>query len=87
MSVDTDEGGPSVKLEWMKLTREAQRTRKALQAGDEYTFELRGDAVVSSRYLLMGLHEFTEMARLDVTARWYHALMTPWGKRWWLGRM
>ncbi|MFD5143143.1 hypothetical protein [Streptomyces sp. NPDC058401] len=86
MSVDTTEGGPKAELQWMKLTRKATLTRKTLQPGAEYPFELRGDEVVSSDFLLMGLYEFTEMARLDVTARWYHALLTPWGKRWWLKR-
>ncbi|MET9735640.1 hypothetical protein ABZZ79_34945 [Streptomyces sp. NPDC006458] len=80
VSMDTTEGGSVPTLQWTKLTRSARLI------GTRDMFELDGDEVVSSDILLMGLREFTEIARLDVTARWYHALLTPWGKRWWLNR-
>lgn len=32
------------------------------------------------------LEAFTSLARADVMGRWWHALLTPWGKRWWLAR-
>ncbi|MFF9005324.1 hypothetical protein ACF087_05765 [Streptomyces goshikiensis] len=42
--------------------------------------------MTDSAGLLRALTEFAEVARLDVTARWYHSLLTPWGKQRWLGR-
>ncbi|MFG2984935.1 hypothetical protein ACGFYQ_27375 [Streptomyces sp. NPDC048258] len=42
--------------------------------------------ITSSDELHERLIDFARIARLDVTARWYHSLMTPWGKRWWLKR-
>ncbi|MFE6268049.1 hypothetical protein ACFVQ9_04565 [Streptomyces goshikiensis] len=50
-----------------------------------FTFDL-GRVMTDSAGLLRALTEFAEVARLDVTARWYHSLLTPWGKRRWLGR-
>lgn len=36
--------------------------------------------------LLLALDDFTQVARLDVLERGWHALLTPRVKRWWLGR-
>lgn len=79
-SVDTTEGGPTPSLSWTTLTRSARLS------GTRDEWELGGDEVVSSSTLLMGLREFTEAARLDVLGRWWHVLLSPWGKRWWLAR-
>jgi hypothetical protein len=40
----------------------------------------------SSEQFLSELMGFTDIARADVTAQWWHALLTPWGRRWWLAR-
>ncbi|MGW2038703.1 hypothetical protein [Streptomyces virginiae] len=42
--------------------------------------------IESSLHLIVELGAFADIARLDVTAQWWHSLLTPWGKRWWLGR-
>ncbi|MFI8769489.1 hypothetical protein ACIGN6_31920 [Streptomyces sp. NPDC053792] len=42
--------------------------------------------ITSSNELLTQLREFAEIARIDVTSRWWHHLLTPWGRRWWLAR-
>jgi len=44
------------------------------------------DAIRSSEAFRTALEEFASIAREDVTARWWHALLTPWGKRWWMAR-
>ncbi|MER6213618.1 hypothetical protein ABT213_06115 [Streptomyces sp. NPDC001674] len=36
--------------------------------------------------LRMELDAFAEVTRLDLTARWWHVMLTPWGRRWWLAR-
>ncbi|MFF9638736.1 hypothetical protein ACF1D2_29680 [Streptomyces bacillaris] len=42
--------------------------------------------ITSNAELLQQLREFAEVARIDVTTRWWHHALTPWGRRWWLGR-
>ncbi|MFJ6355018.1 hypothetical protein ACIQKB_36875 [Streptomyces sp. NPDC092046] len=42
--------------------------------------------IESSLHLIVELGAFASIARLDVTARWWHSLLTPWGKRWYLSR-
>ncbi|MFI1975424.1 hypothetical protein [Streptomyces wedmorensis] len=46
----------------------------------------RHKVVTSSIELLTEIRAFADIARLDVTARWWHSLLTPWVKRWWLAR-
>ncbi|MFD3945534.1 hypothetical protein [Streptomyces sp. NPDC058579] len=42
--------------------------------------------ITSNAELLEQLREFAKTARLDVTSRWWHHLLTPWGRRRWLAR-
>ncbi|MGW2331704.1 hypothetical protein ACWC5C_38970 [Streptomyces sp. NPDC001700] len=88
-----DEGGPSQVEEDEELAEAiAESHRAELEALEEgelrphSTPYLPPDAIRSSEAFRDALDAFTRTAREDVTSRWWHALLTPWGKRWWTTR-
>ncbi|MGW3747001.1 hypothetical protein ACWD62_42490 [Streptomyces sp. NPDC005146] len=88
-----EEGGPSQvegDEELAEAIAESQRAElEALEDGEprpRITPHLPPDAIRSSETFRDALDAFTSIAREDVTSRWWHALLTPWGKRWWMTR-
>ncbi|MFB8137511.1 hypothetical protein [Streptomyces mirabilis] len=90
---EVEEGGPfQVEQDEELAEAIAESQRAELEAQEEaerrprITPYVPPDAIRSSEAFRIALDAFTSIAREDVTARWWYALLTPWGKRWWLTR-
>ncbi|CAL9668260.1 hypothetical protein [Streptomyces sp. enrichment culture] len=88
-----EEGGPTQVADDEELAEAiAESQRAELEAledrgpGPQSTPYLPSNAIRSSETFRDALDAFTSIAREDVTSRWWHALLTPWGKRWWMAR-